>query len=222
MNQIFDFRYKLGNVLLAGLMLIGPGKVSAGSSKNADSKLGQPAQPEMESKKSHSVEVGDKLRIKIYPEDEYIKGGEMDVSSEGTITLPLIGKVKVQGRKIEESEAEIASRLSRDYLVNPVVVIEVAERIVEKEKKTLAILGQVQKPGSYEIPPDHKLTLLQVVSMAGGFTEIANVRKIKIIRKENSGKTHVIQANAQEIISGKDPDIDMEPEDVIHVAESFF
>lgn len=172
-------------------------------------------------KKAKRIQVEDRLRVKIYPEDEYIKGGEVEVSTEGTITLPLVGKITVQGRRVSEAEEEIARILQKDYLVSPVVVIEVMKRVSEKDKKTASILGQVHKPGSYEIPSDKGMTLLELISQAGGFTEIANVKKIKIIRKEG-GKAQGIHANAESIISGKDPDIELRPDDVVHVGESFF
>ena len=175
-------------------------------------------------KKVVKIEVGDKVTVKIYPEDQYIKGGTMDVSSEGTITLPLLGRVTVQGLTVLQAEQKITEVLAKDYLVNPVVVVEVAERVVEKkeqEKKSLSILGQVQKPGSYDFPPAGKMTLLELISKAGGFTDVANAKNIKIIRKK-SGKTNAIRANAEAIIAGKDPDVDLQADDVIHVGESFF
>jgi len=174
-----------------------------------------------EKRRLSKIEIGDRLNIKIYPEDEYIRGGEMEVSGEGTITLPLLGRVTVQGLQVGEAEREIVGLLAQDYLVNPVVVIEVTKRVEEKEKRSLSILGQVQKPGSYEIPPEGKLTLLQVISLAGGFTDVANVKKIKIIRKDGD-KTRVIRANAESIISGTDPDVELKQGDVVHVGESFF
>ena len=172
--------------------------------------------------KSRLIQPGDRLRVKIYPEDEFIKSTETEVSSEGSISLPLIGKVKVVGMKNVDAEREIVSILTQDYLVNPVVIVEVVESLSGREKRSVAILGQVQKPGTYEIPPDRKLTLLGVISTAGGFTDIANVKKIKIIRKQEGGKTQVLRANAESIISGKQTDIELEPGDVIHVGESFF
>ena len=172
-------------------------------------------------KKDRPIEIGDKLRIKIYPEDEFIKSTDTEVSSEGSVTLPLLGKVNVQGLKTIDAVREIVQVLAADYLVNPVVVIEVAEEVTEREKRSVAILGQVTKPGTYNFPPEQKLTLLRVISMAGGFSDIANVKKIKVIRKEN-GKTRIVQANAESIIAGKDPDIELEPGDVINVGESFF
>ena len=175
-------------------------------------------------KKVDKIEVGDKVTVKIYPEDQYIKGGEMEVSSEGTITLPLLGRITMQGLTIPQAEQKLTEMLAKDYLVNPVVVVEVADRIIEKKeraKKSLSILGQVQKPGSYDFPETEKMTLLELISKAGGFTDVANAKNIKIIRKNND-KTTAIRANAESIIAGKDPDVELKPDDVIHVGESFF
>lgn len=171
-------------------------------------------------KKAHRIEVGDKMKIKIYPEDEYVKGGDVEVSSEGTVTLNLIGKVPAEGMTVAELEERLTQILAEDYLVNPVVVVEVDQS--QSSKESLAILGQVQKPGTYDFPIDGRLTLLQLISKAGGFTPIANAKNIKIIRKEMGEKTRVIRANAESIISGKQKDVELQPDDVIHIGESFF
>lgn len=166
------------------------------------------------------LQTGDRLLVKIFPEDPYIRGGDMVVSSEGDITLPLLGKIKVEGLTAVETEREIVKRLAQDYLVNPVVVIEVTQN-VHVQQRSLSILGQVQKPGTYQLPQEKVLTLLELVSMAGGFTDVANVKKIKVIRKEG-GKVQVIRANAEAIISGSAPDVELKEQDVIHVGESLF
>lgn len=175
---------------------------------------------EVKTKKAHRIEIGDRLKVKIYPEDQFIKGADVEVSTEGTITLSLLGKIKVERMQVSEAEGEITRRLE-EYLVSPVVVVELSAKLVEKEKRSVSVLGSVQKPGSYEIPAEGKLTLLKVISLAGGFSDVANVKNIKVIRKDKD-KTRVIRANAEAIISGKTQDIDLEPEDVIHVGESFF
>ena len=147
-----------------------------------------PEKRTVKNKDVYKIQVGDRVSVRIYPEDQFIKGTEMEVSSEGTIVLNLVGKITIQDLTILEAEKKITEILAKDYLVNPVVVVEVAERIAEKEKekhkKTLSILGQVQKPGSYDLPVDRKLTLLELISQAGGFTDVANAKNIKIIRKE--------------------------------------
>jgi len=204
-----------------GFVSMGRFEVFGQPSEKAATELRQLAGVEkVKMKKAHRLEIGDRLKVKIYPEDEFIKGADVEVSSEGTITLSLLGKIKVLGMQVTEAEKEITHQLE-EYLVSPVVVVEVAEMIGEKEKRSVSVLGAVQKPGSYEIPLEGKLTLLKVVSLAGGFSDVANIKKIKVIRKEGEA-TRVLRANAEAIISGKVQDIDLEPEDVIHVGESFF
>ncbi len=175
-------------------------------------------QPPKSPDDDYLLQEGDRLKIRIFPEDEFIKGGEMPVSSEGSITIPLVGKLSVTGKTVLQAERELAVILSRDFLVNPEVVIE-----VQKYKKvTFVILGQVKVPGTYDMPEGStKLTLLQAISMAGGFSEIANIKKIKVVRK-GPGKNQVIRANAEAIISGKEEDVGLEPDDIIHVMESLF
>jgi len=170
--------------------------------------------------KEDKLEAGDRLNLKIFPQDQYVTGGEMVISNQGDIALPLLGRVKVEGLTIVEAEKELVRLLAQDYLVNPVVVIEVTKEI-RKDEKALSVLGQVQKPGTYQIPELGKLTLLQLISMAGGFTDVANVKKIKIIRKEK-GKVSIIRANAEAIIAGNQPDIELAEGDLIHVGESLF
>lgn len=70
------------------------------------------------------IRAGDQLTITIYPEDDYLRGGKMQVSEEGFITLPLIGKVEVAGKTSEEARQAIASSVGSGYLVNPVIVLE--------------------------------------------------------------------------------------------------
>jgi polysaccharide export outer membrane protein len=169
------------------------------------------------------IKFGDKLKIKIYPEDQYVKGGDMEVSSEGNITLPLVGKVEVVGKTPVEAERVIAKIIDQDYLVNPEVVIEVAMRS-QGDKRTVILFGQVRKPGPYDFTPSQsgkRMTLLEVISMAGGFTEIANIKKIKIVRKLG-GEKSVINVNGEAVMSGDEPDIELSHGDVITVSESMF
>ena len=165
---------------------------------------------------SYQLQPGDKLNIKIYPEDEYLKGGEVEVSSDGNITLPLVGKIPVSGKTVLESEKAVSDLLETDYIVDPQVVIEV----LKYQAGSFVLLGQVAKPGTYNFPPGAlKITLLQAVSIAGGFSDVANIRKIKVMRKKTG---EVFQVNAEEIISGQKQDVDITADDVINVSESRF
>jgi len=164
------------------------------------------------------LQPGDRIDIVIYPTDTFLKGGRMGISSEGNITLPLVGKIHVAGLEVLEAERTLQELIGKDFLVDPEIVIE----MIEEKKLTVAILGQVKKPGNYEYTVGGEpITLLEAVSLAGGFSAIANIKKIRIVRAVE-GDNVVIKANANNIINGKEEDIELEPGDVIHVMESLF
>jgi len=196
----------------AGLIPPGPG----GNSK----------EPSHETKKidkeSYTLQAGDKLNIKIFPEDPYLKGGEAQLSPDGNVTLPLMGKIPLAGKSVAEAQRLIQQILDRDYLVNPEVTIDVME--TEKAERSFVFLGQVKKPGTYQLPAgEAQFTLLEAISLAGGFSDIANIKKIKILRQQGSTNVKkVLHANADAIISGHDPDIEINEGDVISVSETLF
>lgn len=171
--------------------------------------------------KDYIMQTGDRIKVTIYPEDDHIKGAEMEISSEGNITLPLVGKILVNGKKPIEAEREIAEILDRDYLVNPEVVIEVTDKYASEKEKTVVLLGQVKQPGSQPFPKAGRFTLLQAIAVVGGFSDVANIKKIKVIRG-GEAQGEVLRVNAEDIISGKKPDIELEDGDIINVAESLF
>jgi len=169
-----------------------------------------------DAEENYVLEPGDRLEIKIFPDDDYIKGGETEISTEGNVTLPLVGKIPVAGLTVIDAERAIAQVLDQDYLVNPEVVIAVQQF----KTRSFVVLGMVNRPGTYSFPQGAtRVTLLQAVSIAGGFSEIANIKKIKIVR-QSSGE--VLRANAEDIIGGRTADIELQPNDVVHVSESMF
>lgn len=178
----------------------------------------------MVDKETYLLRGGDKLTIKIFPEDPYIKGGEVQVSPEGNVTLPLMGKVPLAGKSVSEAQLVIQQILDRDYLVNPEVTIEVMETKQKAADRSFVFLGQVKKPGTYQFPEGAaKFSLLEAISLAGGFSDIANIKKIKILRPQsNTNVKKILHANADAIISGHDPDIEIEEGDVISVSETLF
>ena len=84
------------------------------------------------------------------------------------------------------------------------------------------IIGEVKNPGSYSLP-DEEITLVEAISMAGGFTRIAARNRTRIIRVEE-GVEKVIQVKVDAITGAgqKNKDVIIQPDDVIVVPESFF
>jgi polysaccharide biosynthesis/export protein len=138
------------------------------------------------------------------------------VSSMGMITFPLLGEVKVVDMTISEMEKKLTDLLGQDYLVNPRVTVFI------EEYSTVSILGQVTKPGSY--PIKGSLTVLELISLAEGFTKIAAPNNVKVIRTLDDGKKQEIRVKAGDIM--KNPrsgeNAVLKAGDVVVVPESLF
>lgn len=140
------------------------------------------------------------------------------VTNEGTIAFPLIGVVNVGGLTPQQASQAIRDRLAQGYLVNPQVTVTV----MEFSKRRFTVLGEVQKPGSYDLPDQQDITVLQAIGMAGGYTRIANPGKVTLMRRVN-GQQKTFELNAKKMASGSaESAFTVVPGDVITVAQSLF
>ncbi|MEO7933350.1 MAG: polysaccharide biosynthesis/export family protein [Chthoniobacterales bacterium] len=140
------------------------------------------------------------------------------ISQAGTITFPLIGEVKIAGMSPENAALLIRNQLAKDYIVNPQVTVTVTEYA----KRRFTVLGQVQKPGAYEMPDRDQVSLLQAIGTAGGYTRIADAGDIRV-KRTIDGKDTIYKLNAKNIASGKDPNgFIIQSGDIITVGESVF
>lgn len=95
------------------------------------------------------------------------------VSEDGSITIPLAGSIKIEGLTKDQVENLIASTLiERKLVLNP----HVSVFIREYQSQTVYLIGAVTKPGT--CPLVGRLTLLDVISKAGGFKENAWMRSL--------------------------------------------
>jgi protein involved in polysaccharide export with SLBB domain len=155
----------------------------------------------------------DTVEIRVFREDELTTRGQL--SADGTISMPLIGSVRLVGLTTDQAAAAITRKLADGYLVKPEVSVSIEARI----RRTVTILGQAQRPGVFEIPPHRQLTLVEAIGMAGGVTRIANAKKISL-KRVAGGKVEII--NLSDITTGKGSDIPLRDGDVIQIPESIF
>jgi protein involved in polysaccharide export with SLBB domain len=140
------------------------------------------------------------------------------LSADGSVMLPLLGRVKISGRTAAGAAETIRQLLATDYLVSPQVNVSV----VEHTKDYFTILGQVSSPGAYVLPPTGKLPFLQAIGMAGGFTRIASQSKITVKRKV-SGREQVIKVDGKKLANDRnEASFEILPGDVVIVGESLF
>ena len=92
--------------------------------------------------------------------------------------------------------------------------------VTASSTKFFYISGEVKKPGSY--PVHAGLTVLKAVSIAGGLTKFGSKGKVEILRQRSDGSTDRIKADLGDIERGKNPDIPLEPEDIIKVGKRVF
>lgn len=175
------------------------------------------ADPNQEGRRTYRIKPDDILVIKIYPGDEFKQALELEVDAEGDINMPLLNRVHVGGMTPVEAERQIAQRLDESFIVNP----SVALRVKEYHIRTVVVLGEVKRPGTYEFPPSGKLTLMKAIALAGGFTNIAAMDRVHLIRKR-SRTQEAFRVNAEDIINGKAEDVPVEPDDLITIPETFF
>ena len=161
---------------------------------------------------------GDVVILRVIPGKEFEKELELSVNLQGEILVPLVGWVKIENLTAAQAEEKIRNLLNQDYIVNPRVSI----RVKEAKSRAVVMLGELKKPGTYEFPPSGKMSLLEAVAKAEGFTDIADIEKVRIVRTMEDGSQQTIRVNARKIFGGEEPDIELKESDLITVPETLF
>ena len=158
----------------------------------------------------------DLLQIRIFQEPEMDR--EVRISRENSVTLPLIGRLNLAGLTLSDAESLLRDLYDRDYLVNPQINLVV----LEYSRRTVNVLGSVGTPGEIQFPQEEGLTLLDAISRAGGFTRLAERRKIKLTRKLDSGRVETFTIDADKLIEGdSEKRWVLQTDDLIYVPERF-
>jgi len=171
---------------------------------------------EIQNSQDYLLQAGDLVEIKVYKEDDMDR--TLRIATNGSITFPLIGNVKIAGLTVSSAEQKL-ERALQAYLKTP----SVSFLIQEYANKTVYVLGQVKKPSSIAITPEKTMTLLEAITSAGGFTDVAAISKVKILRMEN-GEKKSIEVDVSKITKegNKQYDVPLKPSDVVYVPQSLF
>src|SRR5579859_7325119 len=142
---------------------------------------------------------GDKLRIEVYKDPQMSQS--VQIRPDGKVTLPLVGDLEASGRTPVELR-DTVTRALREYMNNPVVTVIV----VEATTATAYVVGGVTHPGA--VPVLGHLTVLQALAMAGGLTDFADRKNIRVLRK-GSGGMQSIPFNYKDAMKGSAPSVDL-------------
>ena len=162
------------------------------------------------------LDVNDMIMVKVFQEEDLETKATID--KDGMVTLPLLGPLKV-GKLTTKEASEMVRRLyAEDYVVDP----QVSLVVVERAKRHFTVMGQVQKPGTYDLPPAETVNLLTAIAMAGGYTRLAAPSKVTLQRVKD-GKMSVLNLNAEKMARDqKSRPFEIMPDDFISVGERVF
>lgn len=142
------------------------------------------------------LQPSDLLRVLVFQEPDLQR--DVRITQDGSVSLPLIGTIELQGKSVHQAEDIIRQLYDRDYLVNPQISITV----LEYAQRTAQVLGAVNSPGAIAFPPEQKMGLLEAIARAGGFSRLAERRRVRLTRTLADGKTDNYTINADELIQG--------------------
>jgi len=161
----------------------------------------------------------DLFEVRVFQQPDL--SGQFEVSPECTVTYPLIGEVHVCGLSAPQIEKKIKDGLTDGYLKDP----QVSVVIKEFRSKTLSVFGQVKKPGT--LPYAGGMTVVEAISQAGGFNEMARKNAVTVTRaemdpstKKSSKRSYTVPVDS--IGEGKAANFFVRPGDVVFVPRRIF
>jgi protein involved in polysaccharide export with SLBB domain len=170
---------------------------------------------------SYRLAVRDLVRFSVQDEPETLV--EQRIDGQGRIRVPYIGNVEVAGLTVREAE-ELIERI---YIENQIYRhLQATVRVLEYSQKEVSVLGQVKSPGRVVFPMEvNGLDIREVISQAGGFTNIARSREVRVTRTSRDGQEELLTVNVDQMLTGRGagsaPPFLVEPGDIIFVPERF-
>jgi len=168
----------------------------------------------------YRLTITDRLRVSVFHEDDLAEVVRVD--SNGNIKLELAGDLHVAGLTVNEAQKAI-EKAYRDgrFLRNP----QVSLSIEDYARREVSIQGQIKLPGSYVLPVESTFSIVELVTKAGGFTDIAKGTAVVITRISPDGKKVTFVTDVDSMIRGRktknaeSTSLLLEPGDIVYVPE---
>ena len=174
--------------------------------------------PGVNAPSGYILSANDQVAVEVFGEEDLRTNGRLN--GEGNLSVPLLGSVHLGGLTLTQAAARLTDLYGRDYLVNPRVNV----MLVGYAKRRFTMLGQINRPGSYDMPDGSPegIDLLEAIAMAGGYTRIAAPERVSVRRHSSSGKDEIIRVDAKRLARGDRGNFTVLPGDAITVGESIF
>ncbi|MEP5570020.1 MAG: polysaccharide biosynthesis/export family protein [Halioglobus sp.] len=151
----------------------------------------------------YTLNAGDSVRIYVYGEPD-LTFENLLIGQNGRISYPFLGELKVTGKTSSQLQESLIAGLKPDYLIDPRVSVSIVKY------RPFFVNGEVKRPGGVDFQPG--LTLRKAISLAGGFTERANKKRILVIADSDPNRRE------------KEVNLDyrVQPGDIFTVQDTFF
>jgi polysaccharide biosynthesis/export protein len=161
---------------------------------------------------------GDAIAINIFNVPEY--SGSQQVSADGSVNLPVVGALSVNGLTLAEAGSAIATAY-RFELRYPQVTL-----VLEKPRPLrIAVSGEVSQPGLYTLTPEGDAqfpTVAQALQTAGGVTQAADLRSVQLRRSSGQGPVQTVTLDLWQLLNNGDvrQDLPLRDGDAIVIGET--
>ena len=128
------------------------------------------------------LDAGDRIRVDFFSVPEFTN--DYQVLPNGVVNFPQAGAVSLQGRTLKQAAAEISKRFDA-ILTRPIVTVS----LTAARPVTVAIAGEVNRPGSYAVPAEGgSPRLTRVLQLAEGVTQAADIDRVQIRRPRSASR----------------------------------
>lgn len=162
--------------------------------------------------------VGDTVIFRVLEDQE--AGKSLSVTDAGELDVPELGLVKAAGKTCKQLAFEIKTELERTTYYHATVLVGIQLLNKTSSGRRIYLAGEVRRTGPQEIPAGEIWTLSRAIMGAGGFTDYANKKQVRLVRAAANGaprRTFVINISNVLEKGRTEEDIAVEPEDLIYV-----
>ena len=165
----------------------------------------------------HILAIGDRLSFRI--EEDLDDPKPLIVTDSGDLEVPYIGRFPAENKTCKQLARDLKAALEKEYYYQATVIIAVDS--MAKSRGRVYLVGPVREPGPQEIPSDEIFTLSKAILRAGGFTDYADRKSVKVTRQEGGADKQTFTVDVSQILDrGKtENDLPLHPGDLIYVPE---
>jgi protein involved in polysaccharide export with SLBB domain len=161
---------------------------------------------------------GDRVSFRVI-EDREAEPKLLIVADSGELEVPYIGRVMARERTCKEVAGEIKEKLEQKYYHRATVVLGID--LLNRTRGTVYLFGEVRSSGSLAMPSEETLTLAKAIIRAGGLTDFADKKHVKVTREATvlgrSGHVFIVDIGRVLEKGQLEHDLKLEPGDMIYV-----